>query len=299
MKRKSIARGAALCAAAALVAGLTAGAANASDSNYVPTLLGNDSYTNQADARNDYVVEGIEYTSPISSQNADTVASAKSLGVTMGDASDAALPIVVENNLDQAVTSISWRTSSTDEFVDLKLSGTLESGAQACWYYEPAYAEQQFENELGSSYVMPQNYTLRAVLADGATAEFHDINLNGVRTVTMCYSPDYDVNYVERTTITNHTPDPNLYYEATLAGYDGDAFTLNYHVNSSASMNGRMFTASRGSAWETGEHTPTQTIEDFGIVPPLYGYFSSDFNDGFFDISRWNSDDLTWRLPAE
>ena len=55
--------------AAALAVSMGAGAAIAADTSYAPTTLGNSAYTNQVDARNDYTVQAMRYTSSISHQN--------------------------------------------------------------------------------------------------------------------------------------------------------------------------------------------------------------------------------------
>ncbi len=265
------------------------------DADYAPTVLGNSAYSNQVDKINDYTVHGIDYTSSIANQNADTVAQARALAVTMGTDAQTASPIVVTNSLGQDIVGLSYKAQADEKFPASLLSGTLSKGESACWFYEYDYTEQKMTNQAGVVVSMPQTYSLQATLADGTTAEFHDINMNGVRTLNLCYSDTYGVNYVERTTVTNHTPDPNLYYEVNRAAYDGDAQEFNYHVNSAGRMGDLMYTEARGDGWQVG-HEPLQDIEDFGIEPPLVGYYESDFNDGVLGPLAWNGDRLTWRL---
>lgn len=264
-------------------------------SDYMPTLLGNDTYSNHVDLVNDYRVEGIYYTAPISDQNTDTVAEARSLATTIGNESEAASPIIVTNNLGKTIEEFSFRSSADSAFPGSMLSASLADDESACWFYEYNYAEQDYTNSIGSTYAMPQNYLIQVVFSDGTTAEFHNINMNAVRTINLCYSTDYGVYYVERTTITNHTPDPNLYYEVNLNEYEGGSAEFNYHVNSGGGMGERAITASRGGGWDVG-HDPLQQIEDFGIDLPLYGTSTGDYTDGRYDSLRWNSDSLIWRL---
>lgn len=267
---------------------------------YAPTVLGNDAYTNQTDAYNDYGVAGIYATTPISEQNSDTVAEARALSIQMGSATEGGSPIIVTNSTGKSITGFAYRDNDATDYPSSILSGTLADGQSACWNFTYAYGEKSYTNEAGKTYSQPWNYTIEVAFDDGTTGEFHNLNLNGVRTINLCWSDDYGVYFAERTTITNHTPDPNLYYEANLAAEaDGEAF--DFHVNSAAAMGELMHTASRsdGPVFDTGAHDPTQTIEDFGIEIPLYGYCSADFNDDVYALFQWNSDGLTWRIPND
>lgn len=282
--------------AAALAVTVGAGAAVAADMGYAPTTLGNSAYTNQVDVRNDYTVQAMRYTSCISNQNADSVDNAEGLSVKLGDASGDVSPIVVTNSLGKDIKEFTFKTSDESSYPGNQLSATLADGQSAGWAFEYAYGERSYTNASGKTISMPKNYLLKATFADGTTAEFHNVNMNGVRTLNLCYSPDYSVCYVERTTITNHTPDPNLYYEANLASYEGGAKEFDYHVNSSGRMGDLMYTASRSdSATWSLSHQPSQDIPDMGIVPALHGESEGD---GITDVYRdlyWNRDDLTWR----
>lgn len=291
MKLKKATCGVALSAALAASLGVV-GVALAAD--YEPTLLGNDSYTNQVDEINDYVVEGITYTSQIANQNADTVAEAEALSITIGSASDDASPILVTNSLGKTISEFSVRGSDESTYPSNMMSASLSDGESACWYFVYDYQEQTYTNHVGDTLYMPVNYYIQVTFDDGTTAEFHNINLNGVRTINLCWSDDYEVYYVERTTITNHTPDPTLYYEVNLAEEE-DAEEFNFHVNSAGRLDALAYTESRGAAWSNLDHTPTQTIEDFGIEIPLYGTSQGDYTDGLYDELRWNSDSLPWR----
>ena len=238
----------------------------------------------------------MRYTSCISNQNADSVDNAEGLSVKLGDASGDVSPIVVTNSLGKDIKEFTFKTSDESSYPGNQLSATLADGQSAGWAFEYAYGERSYTNASGKTISMPKNYLLKATFADGTTAEFHNVNMNGVRTLNLCYSPDYSVYYVERTTITNHTPDPNLYYEANLASYEGGAEEFDYHVNSSGRMGDLMYTASRSdSATWSLSHQPSQDIPDMGIVPALHGESEGD---GITDVYRdlyWNRDDLTWR----
>lgn len=225
--------------AAALAVSMGAGAAIAADTSYAPTTLGNSAYTNQVDARNDCTVQAMRYTLSISHQNADTVAEAQGLSAQIGSASGDVSPIVVTNSLGKDVKEFTFRTSDTSSYPGKQLSGTLSDGQSAGWAFVYDYGERTYTNQAGKTISMPKNYLMQVTFADGTTAEFHNVNMNGVRTLNLCYSADYGVYYVERTTITNHTPDPNLCYEANLAAYEGGEDEFDYHVNSGGRMGDR------------------------------------------------------------
>ena len=282
--------------AAALAVSMGAGAAIAADTSYAPTTLGNSAYTNQVDARNDYTVQAVRYTSSISNQNAETVAEAQGLSAQIGSASGDVSPIVVTNSLGKDIKEFTFRTSDTSSYPGNQLSGTLSDGQSAGWAFTYDYGERSYTNSAGKTINMPENYLLQGTCADGTTAEFHNVNMNGVRTLNLCYSADYGVYYVERTTITNHTPDPNLYYEANLAAYEGGGNEFDYHVNSAGRMGEFMYTASRsdGPVWSL-EHEVSQDIPDTGIVPALHGESEGDGITPSYQELYWNSDDLTWR----
>jgi|GEM_PF-6738162 len=281
------------CAAAGLSA--LAGVGYAAES-YTPTVLGNSSYSNQTDAINDYQVQGIDYTAQIASQNSDTVAEAESLSATIGTKSDAASPIVVTNSLGKTIKAFTFRSDADTSYPANMLSASLKSGDSACWYYTYDYAEKKYTNATNITINMPENYTLQVTFDDGTTAEFHNLNMNAVRTINLCYSEDYKVYYAERTTITNHTPDPNLYYEVNLANYTGSAAEFDYHVNSGGRMGELAITAARGGGWDEGQSAAKETIENYRLTTlPLYGQPTGDYTDGNYDYLHWNSNDLTWR----
>ena len=282
--------------AAALAVSMGAGAAVAADTSYAPTTLGNGAYTNQVDARNGYTVQAVRYTSSISNQNAETVAEAQGLAVQIGSASGDASPIVVTNSLGRDVKEFTFRASNEASYPGNQLSATMPDGQSAGWAFAYDYGERSYTNASGQTISMPKNYLMQVMFADGTTAEFHNVNMNGVRTLNLCYSADYGVYYVERTTITNHTPDPNLYYEANLAAYEGGADEFDYHVNSAGNMEGLMYTASRsdGAIWSLA-HEVSQDIPDTGIVPTLHGESEGDDITPSYQELYWNSDDLTWR----
>lgn len=282
--------------AAMLAVSMGAGAAVAADAGYAPTTLGNSAYTNQVDSRNDYTVQAVRYTSSISSQNADSVAQAQAFSTQIGSAAGDASPVAVTNSLGKDVLEFTFRTSDAQSYPGNQLSSMLADGESAGWAFTYEYGERSCTNSAGKTISMPKNYLIQVTFADGTTAEFHNVNMNGVRTLNLCYSADYGVYYVERTTITNHTPDPNLYYEANLAAYEGGGDEFDYHVNSAGRMGELMYTAARsnGPVWSL-EHKVSQDIPDTGIVPELHGESEGD---GITDVYRglyWNSDDLTWR----
>lgn len=291
--RKSVA-GCACSVALAASLGAFAGTALAADFDYAPDPLGNDSYTNQTDQRNDVTVQGMEYTSQIANQNSDEVSQAESASVTLGQKSDDAVPILLTNETGKNITALSVRGNSDSSYPANMLSGNLANGESAGWYFTYDYNAETYTNHIGHDYLIPENFCIQATFDDGTTGEFHNVNMNGVRTVALEYSNDYGVYYVERTTITNHTPDPNLYYEANLQEYGNDA-EFNFHVNSAAALDQRAVTATRGSHWILGAPENQSDLQIYAISLPLYGQPSADYTDGLYKDLYWNSDDLTWR----
>lgn len=292
----------AACAGVAVAAALAVSAAGgvglsfaATGQDYAPTLLGNSAYTNQTDERNAYTVEAMNYLGPISSQNSDAAEEARAAAVQIGTASDDATPITVTNSLGKAVKEFTFRTSAESSYPSNQMSGQLAAGETAGWNFVYDYTEYDYTNEAGVTSAVPINYLMQVTFDDGTTAEFHNVNMNGVRTINLCYSEDYGVYYVERTTITNHTPDPNLYYETNLAAYEGPDEEFDYHVNSAGAMGERMITESRGGDWRYAGHDPLPEIEDFGADIPLHGESDGDYADGLYEDLYWNADDLTWR----
>lgn len=285
--------------ALALTAGLGAfagtGAAWADGLSYSPTTLGNDSYDNQVDPRNDIGVQGEEYTGPIHDQNADTVAEARSQSITIGTASDDASPVLLTNATGKNIKELSVRSTTESAYPSNMLSASLSNGASACWYvtYDD-YGTLSYTNNNGDTYAVPARYSFEATFDDGTTAEFHEVNANGLRTLTLKYSDDYGVYYVERTTITNHTPDPSLPYEVDRAAYGNDA-EYNAYANSAASTDRRAITASRGDAWILDRPDITTEMSVYAITLPLYGEPSGDYTNGVYEPLYWNSDSLEWR----
>lgn len=279
----------------ALAVGLAASAGVAyASADYAPTTLGNPAYSNHVDTRNDYGVAGIDYTAAISKQNQDTAAAAQSASAVIGTQAEGVVPILVTNDLGADVTAFAVRSVDTESFSGNLLNGTIASGGQACWWFVYDYAEVSHTNNTGKELVMPVNYTIEVTLSDGTTAQFHDLNMNGVRTLTLCHSDAYGVYFAERTTVTNHTPDPNLYYEVNLAETDMDPAEFDYHVNSAGRMDNLMYTASRGKGWEL-DRPSLQEITDFGIELPLYGTPEGEAFDDVYQDVRWNADGLAWR----
>lgn len=281
--------------AATLVASLgVGGACYAAAADYTPTLLGND-YDNRVDERNAYTVEGMNYTAPIASQNGDAVAAAQGASVTVGQQGEGATPILLTNSLGKTVKEFTFRLSDEAAYPGNQMSGTLADGESAGWFYTYDYGTHDYTDSQGRVIAVPNNCLMQVTFDDGTTAEFHNVNTNGVRTIDLRHSDEYGVYYVARTTITNHTPDPNLYYEANLAGYEGPAEEFDYHVNSAGAMGARQITESRGGAWETGKHSPTQDIADYGADIPMLGESSGDYTDGVYDDLYWNEEGLAWR----
>ncbi len=263
--------------------------------SYEPTVQGNSAYSgNLVDEADGYGVEGNEYTNSISQQNAEEVAATKALGTTIGSASDDASPVRVTNNTGKTIKELALRTSNQTAYGLNQLSASLNQGDAACWFYAYNYQEQSYTNSTGITIQEPVNTCLKVTFSDGTTGEFHNINMNAVRTIELCYSPDYSVYYVQRTTITNHTPDPNLYYETNLASYTGGEAEFNYHVDSGGRMGALAITASRGGGWDVG-HDPLQEITDYKVELPLYGTPYGSYTKGLYDALHWNSDSLTWR----
>lgn len=289
---------------AVLAAGLSAGVA-AADESYQPTLLGNADYTNYIDLRNDIYVDGMTYVGPISSQNADRLAATAALGNQFGSQEEGSYALCVINKLDQAITKLGIKASDETSFTDLGLAADIAPGDEACWWYTQEYRDYAVTNRSNKEYVTPVTYTFQATLADGATAEFHDVNLKGVLSLALCFSDTYDVNFVERTTVTNHTPDPTVLYEYNRArGFAADSDTkytpeeFAYHVNSAVRMDDRQITESRGGGWD--ESVPLWSdvayAPDFGVYVPLYGEPSEDYTDGTYDYLFWNPNLITWRV---
>lgn len=292
-----------IVATAMLTSGLIAGVAFA-DESYQPTLLGNADYSNYVDLRNGIYVDGMTYVGSMSAQNNDFLNETAALPNQIGTQGEQAYAIRLTNKLSQNITKLEMKACDQSSYTDLQLGTALASNQSACWWYTQEYREYTVTNQSGMSYTTPVNYTFKATLADGTTAIFHDINMNGVLSVSFCFSSVYSVHYLERTTLTNHTPDPTLYYEYNLArGYSDDSDTtysaaeFNYHVNSAVRMGDRMFTASRGSGWDanvpvwsTVEYSP-----DFGVYVPLYGEPSGAYTNGTYAHLYWNPQLIQWR----
>ncbi|ACV21668.1 Uncharacterised protein [Slackia heliotrinireducens] len=292
-------KGVASVALAATVAACLGVTAVYATDDYVPTTLGNSAYTNQVDPTNDVIVAGVKYVGSISSQNAESTAEGAGLDIAIGEATDTTTPVVLTNKTGQDITGFSYRISTETSFPANMLGSAIAADAQACWNLdEGAYDEYETTNANGITVVKPVSYTIQATLSDGSTAEFHDVNMNGVKTLSLCYSQEYSVYFVERTTITNHTPDPTLYYEVSLAGEDANADELDFHVNSSGRMNAdKQITAIRGGGWDEGVPSLDELIDipDYGVYVPLYGEPSLEYTDGLYEGLYWNADLLPWR----
>jgi hypothetical protein len=288
----------------AMVTGLSTGIAVA-DENYKPTTLGNADYTNYTDLRNDIYVDGMNYVGSISNQNSDTLDATSALASQFGEQTSDAYALRVTNKLDQTITKLAIKASDESSFTDLGLGGNLDTGDEACWWYTQEYRETSITNRSGMEYTTPVTYTLQATLSNGDKVEFHEVNLKGVLTLAFCYSDDYEVNYVERTTITNHTPDPTLYYEYNLSrGSAADSDTtytadeMAYHVYSAARMDNRQITESRGGGWDEGVPvwSDVDYAPDFGVFVPLYGEPNEDYTDGTYNHLLWNAKNIIWRV---
>lgn len=293
--------------AVALGASLAVPAFAAED--YVPTTLGNPDYTNYTDLRNGIYVDGMTYVGPISAQNTDTMDAAAALPNQFGAKTDASYALTVTNKLGQAITKIAMRADSESSYTDLGLASPIAAGEAACWWYTQEYREYTVTNTSGVSYVSPVNYYFQVTLADGSMFEVHAVNMKGVLTLSFCYSEAYGVYYVERTTITNHTPDPTLYYEYNLmqgVAADSDYIytpeEFNYHVNSAVRMGDREITASRGGGWDTAVntwHAQNKDFDyspDFGVYVQLYGEPSQAYTDGTYAHLYWNARLIQWRV---
>lgn len=301
VRRGALGTTCALAMAASLGAFAATGWADVSPAtyDYEPTLLGNSSYTNQDDARNAFTVEGTGYLSAIASQNADTVAEARSQKLTIGQDGEGVSPILVMNNTGKEIVGFTYKDTNDSSYQANLLPSAFEDGAKLGWFWKTVYDEARFENSAGASYVMPVNYTFELTFSDGETAELHNVNLNGVRTLEFCYSADYDVFYLNRTTITNHTPNRSLYYEVSLReDVESGAYTaeqIDQHINSSAALGTRMFTEARGQAWMHAGHGALPTFEDYGSETMLPGEPTGDFATAIYQELYWNSDNLIWR----
>jgi hypothetical protein len=264
------------------------------DEDYEPTTLGNDAYDNQVDLSNDIYVDGVDYTSQIANQNSDTVDQALAASVTIGTESDDASPILVTNETGKDITELGYTAEDGTDTGNI-LSGTLADGEDACWYFTyDEYTTYEYTNTNDDTYRVPINYTIEVTFDDGTTATFHDINVTGVRSINLCYSEEHSIYFVERTTITNHTPDPNLQYEISLASEE-DTAEYDFYVNSAASTDRRQITESLGDVWML-DYTPQYTtIPLYNVKIMLYGQPEGEYTDGLYDELHWNSDDLTWR----
>lgn len=282
---------------AALV-GATAGVSYA-DLSYAPTTLGNPDYTNYVDPLNDIQVAGIDATTSISRQNAETQQLAAEQALQLGAITDVTTPVLLTNRLDQPIPALAFHTTATGEYGENLLTGQLEAGASAGWNVdESAYSESTVTNKHGVTAQIPDNYLIQATLADGTVAEFHNVNMAGVETVDLCYSADYEVFYVTVTRINQHTPDPNINYELDVAA----GKEANFQTNSAARYAAdKEITASRGGGWDTENlkltsgGTDWSHILDFGVYVPLFGEPSLDYTDGVYEELYWNPDQHLWR----
>lgn len=288
----------------ALVCGLSVNVAVA-DENYKPTTLGNTDYTNYVDLRNDIYVDGMTYVGSISAQNSDTIDETSALSNQFGEQSESSYALRVTNKLEQAISALAIKGSDETSFTDLGLNNNIESGEEACWWYTQQYRETSITNRSKTEYTTPVTYTIQAKLADGSTIDFHEVNMTGVLTLTLRYSDEYKVNYVERTTVTNHTPDPTLLYEYNLSrGYADDSDTkyspeeMAYHVYSAVRMDDRMITESRGGGWDASvpNWSDVSYAPDFGVYVPLYGEPNEDYTNGTYSHLLWNAKNITWRV---
>ncbi len=301
----SLKKGALSLATVALLATVMGAGLAFADEDYTPTTLGNPDYDNQVDLVNGVYVSGIDYTDSMSQQNVDTLEAAAALSNQFGTEGGDAYALTVINKLDQDIVKLEAKELGESDYTDLGLTSAIEAnGGEACWWYTQTYTEVSVTNRSGDTYVMPTTTTYRATLEDGTTVEFHDVNMKGVLTLAFLYSDEYDVNYVERTTVTNHTPDPTLYYETNLArGYADDseetytAEEFNYHVNSAVRMGDLQITESRGGGWDSNlpDLEDLDYILDFGVYTPLYGEPSGDYTDGTYEYLYWNRHSIVWR----
>lgn len=288
---------------ALLASGLMAGVAFA-DESYQPTTLGNSSYTNHIDLRNDIYVDGMNYVGSMSAQNSDYLDETAALSHQIGTQGENAYALRLTNKLSQGITKLEVKGCDQSAYTELALGGSFAAGEEACWWYTQEYREYNITNKAGIAYTTPVNYTFKATLADGSVAYFHDVNMNGVQSIAFRYSDAYGVYYVERMTITNHTPDPNLLYEYNLArGFADDSdetyseAEFNYHVNSAARMDNLQFTASRGAGFDNAvpKWSDVAYAPDFGVYVPLYGEPSGSYTNGTYAHLYWNPQLIKWR----
>lgn len=298
MKRKRWAVPGTALATIALV-GMTAGTAFA-DLSYTPTTLGNSSYTNQVDKLNDISVDGASYTSSISKENSETQQQASSESIQLGQATDTSTPVLVTNSLDSDITGFAVHTTATKDFGENLLSGgSIASGGTAGWNVEEGtYTESKVTDKNGVTVQVPDNYMIQATLSDGTKAVFHNVNMAGVESVELCYSKHYKVYYVRTTTLTNHTPDPDINYEVSLKKGEEANFITHTAARYAAD---KEITASRGGGWDkqnlkllSGKGDFSEVL-DFGVYVPLYGEPSEDYTDGAYQDLYWNPDQHLWR----
>lgn len=219
-------------AAVTLAASIGAFGATAYASDYQPATA-DSRYANVVDARNDLGVAAINLTCSNGQANAQAIAQAQGLdaiGATDADAS----PILFTNGLDKAITELSVKAPGDVDFSGNVLSQAMQPGDALCWMWKYDGALTDHVNAWGQSFKMTPTYTFKATLADGTQAVLHNVNMNGVRTLAVKHSTDYGVYFVERTTITNHTPDPNLFYEISYAEQGANEETVNQWFNGAA-----------------------------------------------------------------
>ena len=277
-----------LAAAAALATGAGAFGASAYAADYQPSTA-DSRYGNVLDVRNGIGISGIDLACSNGEANARTVAAASELDA-IGTAGDQTSPIVFANGLDQAITSLSVKASGDADFGSNVLSGALQPGDSLCWNWVYDGKLTDHENKWSQSFKMTPTYTFRATLSDGTQATFHTVNMNGVRTVDFKHSDSYGVYYVERTTITNHTPDPNLYYEVQYAAEGADEETVNQWINGSAYQGD----ATEDMAFSSPQYTGA-TYDSLAASINLYGVPCE--NDKLYQVYEpisWNRDDLVW-----
>lgn len=277
-----------LAAATALAVGAGAFGASAYAADYQPATA-DDRYDNVLDARNAIGIAGIDLACSNGQANADAVAAAVRLDA-IGQAGDKTSPIVFTNGLDQTIVSLSVRASGDADFGGNVLPGKLASGDALCWNWAYDGKLTDHENKWGQSFKMTPTYTFRATLADGSEAVFHMVNMNGVRTVDFKHSDSYGVYFVERTTVTNHTPDPNLFYEVQYAAEGADEETVNQWING-ASYQGA---ADEPQAFSSPQYTGA-AYDSLAASINLYGVPCE--NDKLYQVYEpisWNRDGLTW-----
>lgn len=276
---------------AALVSCMCVHAAFA-DTPYEPTIVGND-YSNAIDTESGYGIEGIYYAGSFCDQNADTVKTARSLAITIGQDGEGASPIIVTNSTGKDIKAFSVQVNN-DAVSDNLLSETLGGDEAACWYFTYSGANETRQNLVGVDHQFPAHYTLVVTLDDDTVAEFHDLNMAAVRTIDLCFDEASATYFVKRTTVSNHTPESMLAYEQNRANAEDVAAYVDEH--NSAIVSAYMASPADFPYYAMGlmNHRELQATEDYTVHQELYCTSVGESLDEYYANLHWNSDTLAW-----